>query len=149
MRHRCNIHKTWMILMKTLMINNILNVLISETLIFHRWFIDDFLKKLWCNIDETLMISIQTFMIIIVFNVPIYETLMFHWWFFQETLMISMETLKIINDYKHNNSKRWCFIKFCVVLAGLKMVTDARITFSRNKLTKVFLCTHRNCFQEH
>ena len=43
----------------------------------------------WCNADEKIMILMETLMIVVVFDVLI-----------SETLMISMETLKNINDYK-------------------------------------------------
>ena len=109
MRHRCNIDETLMISMQTLVIINVVNVLISETFMFHWWFVDDSFKKHWCNIDGILMISVQTLVVINVFTVLTSEIFMLHWWFRWKHWRSSMIT-------KHNISEHRCFINdSCII----------------------------------
>ena len=64
MKQRLNIDETLIISMQLLSISCVYNVLISQTSIVYRCFIDDFLKKHRCNIEETLMNSTETLKII-------------------------------------------------------------------------------------
>ena len=86
------------------------NDLFSETLTFHRYFVDDSLMIRWRDICETLINSMETFLIFIVFASLTSETLIFHcsfiddllmtlWRNFDDTTKFWMQTVKIIEVY--------------------------------------------------
>ena len=98
-----DILETLIFSMETFLIFIVIVVFFSESLLFHCFFIDEWLMTLWRNIDGTTKISMQTLKIIEVSNVLIIRTLMFLcclidyslmilWWIFDNTLMISLQT---------------------------------------------------------
>ena len=102
------IFETLIISMETFLIFIVFVVLTSESLLFPCFFIDDWLMTLWRNVDGTTKIWMRTLKIIEVSNVIIIRTLMFLcclvayplmilWRIFVKILMISKQTLVIIN----------------------------------------------------
>ena len=93
--------------METFLISVVFVVLISESVMFHCFLIDDSLMTFWRNVDDTTKILMQTVKIIEVYNVMIIRTLLFPcclidysllilWKIFDNISMISMQTFMSI-----------------------------------------------------